>query len=105
MYNRIQSLALSSQETCFLWGPRQTGKSTLLKTIFPKALRYDLLLSTEYQRLLREPGLIREQCRAEGLDKDSQRYPIIIDEIQKIPALLDEIHWLMENKNIQQPLL
>lgn len=101
MYKRIQDLKLSSQETCFFWGPRQTGKSTLLKMLFPQAVRYDLLLSTEYQRLLREPNLIREECLAAGLDRDSQRDPIIIDEIQKLPVLLDELHWLMENKGLR----
>ena len=101
MYNRIQDLNLSSQETCFLWGPRQTGKSTLLKALFPNSIRYDLLLSTEYQRLLRRPSLIREQCLAAGLDAGSPKVPIIIDEIQKIPALLDEIHWLIENMGLR----
>lgn len=101
MYKRIQKLDLSSQETCFLWGPRQTGKSTLLKMLFPEAIRYDLLLSTEYQRLLREPKLIREQCLAAGLDGNSQRDPIIIDEIQKLPILLDEVHWLIEEKGLR----
>ena len=101
MYKRIQKINLSSQETCFLWGPRQTGKSNLLKALFPQAMRYDLLLSTEYQRLLREPNLIREQCLAAGLDANSQLDPIIIDEIQKIPALLDQVHWLMENRGLR----
>jgi len=101
MYNRIQDLSLSSQETCFLWGPRQTGKSTLLKMLFPKARRYDLLLSTEYQRLLRNPQLIREECRAKSLDRNTQREPIIIDEIQKLPILIDEVHWLIENKGLR----
>ncbi len=101
MYNRIQNLSLSSQDTCFLWGPRQTGKSTLLKALFPHSTRFDLLLSTEYQQLLRSPSIIREQCLAAGLDGDSQIDPIIIDEIQKIPVLLDEIHWLMENKGLR----
>lgn len=101
MYQRRQTLHLSSQETCFFWGPRQTGKSTLLKMLFPKSIRYDLLLSTEYQRLLREPKLIREQCLAGGLNADSQRDPIIIDEIQKLPDLLDEVHWLIENKGLR----
>ena len=101
MYNRIQNLNLSSQETCFLWGPRQTGKSTLLKTLFPNSIRFDLLLSTEYQRLLRRPSLIREQCQAAGWDAGSPKLPIIIDEIQKIPALLDEIHWLIENMGLR----
>jgi predicted AAA+ superfamily ATPase len=69
--------------------------------LFPEAIRYDLLLSTEYQRLLREPKLIREQCLASGLDANSQRDPIIIDEIQKLPILLDEVHWLMEKKGLR----
>ncbi len=84
----------------FFLGPRQTGKSTLLKMLFPKAMRYDLLLSTEYQRLLRKPNLIREQCLAAGLNAYSQRDPLIRDEIQKIPALLDEVHWLIEDRDI-----
>jgi len=87
MYQRIQNLTLSEQESCFLWGPRQTGKSTLLKALFPGAKRYDLLLSSEYQRLLRMPGLIREQCEAMGLDGVTQADPIIIAEIQKVPTL------------------
>jgi len=69
--------------------------------LFPKAIRYDLLLSTEYQRLLRQPNVIREQCLEAGLDENSQCDPIIIDEVQKIPALLDEVHWLMENKGLR----
>jgi len=101
MYQRKQNLSLSAQESCFLWGPRQTGKSTLLKLLFPEAIRYDLLLSTEYQRLLRNPKTIREECEAIGLDGRSQRDPVIIDEVQKIPLLLDEVHWLMENKGLR----
>lgn len=101
MYKRIINLNLCSQESCFLWGGRQTGKSTLLRTLFPGALRYDLLLSTEYQRLLSQPQLIREQCLALGLDRLTQKDPVIIDEIQKIPTLLDEVHWLIENRGLR----
>jgi uncharacterized protein len=101
MYNRILNLPLSTSETCFLWGPRQTGKSTLLKTLFPGAKRYDLLLSDQYQRLLLHPSLIREECLAVGLKGENQTAPIIIDEVQKIPILLDEIHWLIENRKLR----
>ncbi len=92
MFKRILNLSLSETETCFLWGARQTGKRTLLKALFPKSKRYDLLLSYEYRRLLTNPSLIREECFAKGFDGDSQTSPIIIDEIQKIPPLLDEVH-------------
>ncbi len=101
MYKRIIDLDLSDSETCFLWGPRQTGKSTLLKSLFPGSKRYDLLLSTEFGRLVRNPELIREECEAEGLYGDSQTSPIIVDEVQKIPPLLDEVHWLIENRGLR----
>ena len=45
--------------------------------------------------------MIREECRAEGLDGHSQTSPIIIDEVQKIPDLLDEVHWLIENRGLR----
>ena len=101
MYHRIQKLPLSASETCFLWGPRQTGKSTLLQSLFPGAIQYNLLLSETYQQLLRTPGLIREECLGAGLDSRSQKEPIIIDEIQKVPPLLDEVHWLIENRGLR----
>jgi predicted AAA+ superfamily ATPase len=101
MYQRLLKLPLSSEQSCFLWGPRQTGKSTLLKSLFPQAIRYDLLLSSTYQRLLLRPTLVREELMAAELAGTSQRYPVIIDEIQKLPVLLDEVHWLMENKKLR----
>jgi uncharacterized protein len=101
MYKRILDLSLHKTESCFLWGPRQTGKSTLLGQMFPKARYYDLLLSDVYQRLLMNPGLIREECSAAGLTGENQEHPVIIDEIQKIPALLDEVHWLIEKRHIR----
>jgi len=101
MHQRLLKLPLSSEQSCFLWGPRQTGKSTLLKTLFPRAIRYDLLLSSTYQRLMLRPGLLREEIMAAELDGASQSDPVIIDEIQKLPVLLDEVHWLMENKKLR----
>ena len=85
----------------FLWGARQTGKSTLLRQLFPDARRYDLLLADTYRRLLGNPSLIRQECESENLTHKTQKFPIIIDEIQKVPELLDEIHWLIENKGIR----
>ena len=60
MYNRIIDLNIAAKRTVFLWGARQTGKSTLLKKLFPDARRYDLLLSDTYRRLLGNPALIRQ---------------------------------------------
>lgn len=96
MYSRIQNFKGLGKESCFLWGARQTGKSTLLKQLFPDALNFDLLLASEYERLLRNPSLLREI-----LEGSVPSFPVIIDEIQRIPSLLNEIHWLIVNRNIQ----
>ncbi|HBE88605.1 MAG TPA: AAA family ATPase [Elusimicrobia bacterium] len=96
MYKRLQRLELSKNETCFLLGPRQTGKSTLLKNLFPESKYYDLLLSQEYERLSRKPALLREELLAVA-----PRAPVVIDEIQLVPALLNEIQWLMVNKGVR----
>ncbi len=96
MYIRKQQLQLSENESTFLWGARQTGKSTLLKALHPEALYFDLLLFDVYERLQRNPGILRETILA-----SKPKAPVIIDEIQRIPALLNEIHWLISNKNTQ----
>jgi predicted AAA+ superfamily ATPase len=80
----------------FLWGPRQTGKSTLLKQMFPQVPYYDMLKSDVYTQYKLKPSLLRDECMM--LEEGSL---VIIDEIQKIPALLDEVHWLMTNRDIR----
>ncbi|MDE2292291.1 MAG: ATP-binding protein [Elusimicrobia bacterium] len=77
----------------FLFGPRGTGKSTLLKTNFPDAVFVDLLDPDTYRTYVSHP----EQLRAlvEGNPGVSR---FVIDEIQKAPALLDVVHQLIEEK-------
>jgi len=94
MYIRKQTFEGAADESFFLWGARQTGKSTLLKKLFPRSLWFDLLLTDVFERLQRNPSQLREIVIAA---QPSQ--PVVIDEIQKIPALLDEIHWLIENNH------
>lgn len=94
MYLRKQIFEGLGEESAFLWGARQTGKSTLLKALYPDTLYFDLLLSGEYERFLRNPGLIREI-----MDAQVPGTQVIVDEIQRIPELLNEIHWLIVNRN------
>ena len=69
----------------FLWGPRQTGKSTLLRSSYPRARVIDLLAAREFVRFSRDPGLLGEEIEA---SKD--RF-VVIDEIQKtIPGSVSE---------------
>lgn len=96
MFYRKQQFVGMGQESCFLWGARQTGKSTLLRSFFPTAPYYDLLLSDEFERLSRRPSLLREELIA-----SPPKHPVIVDEVQKIPLLLDEIQWLMVHHQVQ----
>ncbi len=91
MVVRKLDLPRAGTETFFLWGPRQTGKSTLLKQAYPDALWIDLLRSEEFRRYLQNPERLREELSAKQVDQ------VVIDEVQKVPALLDEVHWLVEN--------
>ena len=84
----------------FLFGPRQTGKSTFVKSLIsPKDLYFDLLPQRTFLNYAKNPGRIREEILAHlGQYED----PLcIIDEIQKIPDLLDEVHELIESKGVR----
>lgn len=94
---RLLNLAdLLTMKSFFLFGPRATGKSTLIKQqLSETATVIDLLDSRLYLRLLGSPH-----------DLESIIYSghktgiVVIDEIQRIPELLNEVHRLIENKKI-----
>lgn len=96
MLKRKQNLPDADHESLFLWGARQTGKSTLLKELFSDALFFDLLLADVYERLTRSPTLLRETILA-----NSDIKTVVVDEIQRIPELLNEIQWLITNTKVR----
>src|SRR3989338_489230 len=98
MYKRRLDIQLPKGQSAFLWGARQTGKSTYLRGRFPSSIRYDFLQSDLYLSFLKQPHRLLEEL----LEKPalSLQQPVILDEVQKIPLLLDEVHWLIENKKI-----
>ena len=98
MFKRSLQLPPHGTETFFLWGPRQTGKSTLLRERYPDAHWLDLLKANEFRRYLGQPELLRQELT--GGQGPAARQ-VVIDEVQKVPSLLDEVHWLMENAGVQ----
>ena len=98
LVDRFLSLNLPPGKSAFLWGPRKTGKSTLLKKRYPHSLYYDFLQTDLVLRYTSKPSLFREELMA--LSREKKSVPIIVDEIQKVPKVLDEIHWLIENENL-----
>ncbi|MBI4370931.1 MAG: ATP-binding protein [Elusimicrobia bacterium] len=93
MYSRY--IDLPKRNSFFLFGPRLTGKSTLLRQTFAgeEVLFLDLLHPSVHQKYLAEPAaFLREIEAANGKYKR-----IVLDEIQRVPALLDVVHHLMES--------
>lgn len=97
MFKRRLVLPKPGTESFFLWGPRQTGKSTLLRQTYSDGRWIDLLKAEEFRRYVARPELLRQEIEAGETEPGRQ---IVIDEIQKVPALLDEVHWLIENRGL-----
>ena len=95
LIKRIQKIDLPTNRSAFLWGPRKTGKTTLLKQQFPDACWIDLLDYDLFFSLSQSPTRLRQIVESQ----DSRT--IVIDEVQKVPLLMDEIHYLIENRNYQ----
>jgi uncharacterized protein len=84
----------------FLFGPRQTGKSTLLGELLKSDdLLINLLPETSYLSYAREPGLFRRQVLAHV--KKSPNAMVAVDEVQRLPDLLNEVHDLIETQKIR----
>lgn len=90
-----RSIKLPQEFSFFLFGPRQVGKSTLLKERFPeeRTLKYDLLDFSVLRKLERDPKLFYEEVQSRN-EKVSH---VFIDEVQKLPWILDEVHRIIEN--------
>ncbi|MBQ0115678.1 MAG: ATP-binding protein, partial [Bacteroidales bacterium] len=81
-----------SDGSIFLFGARQTGKSTYLNRQFSAAKVYINLLDSELRlRFQRHPALLYEMLQ----DKEEGTI-VIIDEIPEVPQLLNEVHRLIQ---------
>jgi predicted AAA+ superfamily ATPase len=86
-----------ASKSVFLFGPRQTGKTTYLRNAFPQSPYFDLLRGEVFLRLCQEPGRLRQELAAGSPPAG----PVIIDEIQKLPSLLDEVQNLIESRGLR----
>lgn len=90
MLQRIYQINKELDSSIFLFGARQTGKTTILRQQFPEAIFIDLLDTSVKERFRRRPVTLYEmlQGKAEGT-------LVIIDEIPELPELLNEVHRLI----------
>jgi len=80
----------------FLFGPRQTGKTSFVKSrLAPADLYIDLLPQRAFLGYAQSPGRFRGEVLAHL--RRHKRFTCVVDEIQKLPTLLDEVHELIES--------
>ena len=96
MIPRSLHLPEPGTETFFLWGPRQTGKSTLLRATYPDAWWVDLLRADQYRRFAQRPERLRQD-----IQRSDTRPFVVIDEVQHVPRLLDEVHLMHETMGLR----
>ena len=53
-------------ESFFLWGPRQTGKTTLLRESFGESHWIGLLKAEQFRRYVTHPEFLRQEIDAKG---------------------------------------
>ncbi|MDR3605800.1 MAG: DUF4143 domain-containing protein [Oligoflexia bacterium] len=91
----LQLKPLLAKNSFFLFGPRGTGKSSLIRDqLSEQAVVIDLLRQADFARLAENPELLEPII----LGKNPRPAEIVIDEVQKLPALLDEVHRLIEER-------
>ena len=80
----------------FLFGARQTGKSTFLAQQFENAITFDLLNGEIKRRFRVHPSLLFDLLQ----DKPAGTI-VVIDEIPEVPELLNEVHRLIQQKQLK----
>lgn len=88
------------EQSCFLFGPRGTGKSTLLRERLPAALYLDLLDPALHRSFAARPERLREV-----LAGVPEKATVVIDEIQRVPDLLTVVHAVMEEPDARRFVL
>ena len=88
---------LLKNKSFFLFGPRATGKSFLIRHEFrDSAIVFDLLRSDLYLQLSAQPHQLESM-----IDAASNFEYVVVDEVQRVPMLLNEVHRLIETRNIK----
>ena len=88
---------IAQRRSFFLFGPRQTGKTTLLDHIagrYDQVLKYSFLNIPLRQKAEQRPEFMRQEIEA-ALPK-----MVVLDEVQKVPEILDEVQYLIDKHKI-----
>lgn len=92
-----RDVKLPADRSFFLFGPRQSGKTTLINSIFNgKVYKINLLMSDQFFKYSKDPSLLRREV----LEKKKNIKHVFIDEIQRVPELLNEVQYLIDGTSL-----
>lgn len=95
-----RQIKLPKNRSFFLFGPRQTGKTTLIQQLFTKKVyNLNLLLNDQFFKYSKQPSLLRYEVEKKLKTREIET--VFIDEIQRIPFLLNEVQYLIDNYRIK----
>ena len=86
----IRTRIAASSKHLLLLGPRQVGKSTLVRSLNPSRV-INLMDETLHLAYSKDPGRLRREMLA--LPKPGL---VVLDEIQRVPALLNVVQALLD---------
>lgn len=100
MFGRLFSPRFATQSAkpyvSLLFGARQTGKSTLLRTVYPEpAMRIDLANAEDRLRYGTSATGFIQACR--GLNRGRQPSTVIVDEAQLSPEIFNAVQHLYDD--------
>ncbi len=92
--------ALKRKKSVLLLGPRQTGKTTLIKEQIKPDIQYTFAHVATRQRYEKNPALLESELEEKI---KSFKFPplIFIDEVQKIPSVMDIAQHLIDDQKAQ----
>lgn len=90
--------ALSRGKSILLLGPRQTGKTTIIKNEIKPDISYSLIQPRARHRYESNPSILGDEIKAQIKLQNLVNPVVAIDEIQKVPILMDVIQDLIDNK-------
>jgi len=89
----------ASRKSALILGPRQTGKSTLCRSLHP-GLVVNLADEGEYLRYAKDPGLLGRVVAAM-----ERKGPVFVDEVQRVPAVLNVVQAILDRPGAPRFLL
>lgn len=94
-----RNIELPADISFFLFGPRQTGKTTLINSVFTERVyKINLLLNRQMLKYSKDPDLLIREVALKI--REGEIDYVVVDEIQRVPALLNAIQYIIDNYGI-----